>query len=54
MVREPSSSDACSCGGFRDVTGVFAMWLLQLTLLLFIPATLLVYSFVEPLEAHED
>ena len=30
------------------------MSLLQLTLLLFIPATLLVYSFVEPLVAHGE
>jgi hypothetical protein len=30
------------------------MWLLQLTLLLFIPATLLVCSFVEPLGIREE
>jgi hypothetical protein len=30
------------------------MWLLQLTLLLFVATTVLVYSFVEPLEARDE
>jgi hypothetical protein len=30
------------------------MWLLHLTLLLFVATTVLVYSFVEPMEEGED
>jgi hypothetical protein len=30
------------------------MWLLHLTLLLFVATTVLVYSFVEPLEARDE
>jgi hypothetical protein len=30
------------------------MWLLHLTLLLFVTTTVLVYSFVEPLEARNE
>ena len=33
-----------------DPEGVAPMWLFQLALLLFTPTTVLVYSFVEPLE----